>query len=116
MRTIEVAVPTWISEQQNSYLSLSLELDKIQPLTFDIVTDTSLYQLFFDSSMDIRIDDKITLLMKQFLYEQLYDTEVSVIGFINIASGTITTYSITPLMRTQIKEIWQYIKQKYTVS
>ncbi len=116
MRTIELAVPTWISEQQNPYLSLSLELDKIQPLAFDIVTDTTLYQLFFDSSMDIRVDDKITLLMKQYLYEQLYDTEIQSIGFINIASGTITTYAITSLTRTQMKDIWQYIKAKYDIS
>ena len=111
---IERAVQQWIPTLPNATLCVRYEPPVIPPIHFDILTDTSVYQLYFDASADPSADDKIILLLKIYLYT-LEFPGISAFGFVNSATGAVYTYSLTKEVYNQAQNIWEHIKRKYNI-
>jgi hypothetical protein len=112
IKTLENALPLWTVTEENPVFQCMFEEKGIKPILFDIITDTSAYQLYFDTYAPSN-NDIILLLLKAFLYERANQTLLQSIGFINLASGLIVYYKITPTRRAQLEPLWKHLQRKY---
>jgi hypothetical protein len=115
VRTIEKAIPLWIVTQETPTFNFIFEAEGIRPIQFDIMTEKCAYYMFFDPAYVPSTEDKILLLLKQYAYEELYDRSLEAIGFINMATGMIIQYEITPTMREQMSHMWLHLQTKYNL-
>jgi hypothetical protein len=111
------AVQPWVTSLPNPTLCVSFQPQiqsekEIAPIHFDILTDTTIYQLYFDTNAEPSADEKIILLLKTYLYTREFPGVTS-IGFFNMATGTIYTYEITGAMFEQVHHIWEHTLGKY---
>jgi hypothetical protein len=110
---IERGIHEWIISLPNPTLCVRYELPfDSPPVQFDILTDTTIYQLYFDGQSEPSPDDKIILLLKIYLYTREFPG-INVMGFLNIASGTLYTYPITDAILSQMDQIWKHCQRKY---
>ena len=109
---IEKAIPLWAVHQDPTF-HFMFEVDGIRPIHFDIITDKCTYFIFFDPLFVPTNDNKILLLLKQYAYDELFDKALESVGFLNIATGIITKYEITPTIRKQLSHMWQHLQKKY---
>jgi len=112
VKAIEIAVPLWIVSKEPSF-NFIFEVEGIRPIHFDIITEKCSYYIFFDPLFVPNSEDKILLLLKQYLYEEYGRLES--IGFINVATGMVIQYEITPIIRKQLSNMWEYIQTKYNL-
>jgi hypothetical protein len=112
---IESAVPLWIVTQENPSLNFIFEADKVSPIHFDIMTEKCAYCIQFDPLFVPTTEDKILLLLKQYVYEELYDRSLESIGFLNMATGMVIRYEITSTIREQLSHLWLHLQTKYNL-
>lgn len=110
---METALPVWMATHDRPVFHFVFDTEVVQPIHFDIMTDRCAYELFFDPNFIPTMEDKILLLLKQYLYEETYDRCLEVIGFFNLATGMTFQYRITPTIREQLSHLWQHLLQKY---
>jgi hypothetical protein len=113
VRAIETAFPLWIITQDNPTFNFIFKVDEIRPISFDVITDNCVYCIYFDPILIPNTENKILLLLKQYLYEKKYDKKLKMIGFINIATGFIMYYDIETTTRVQLNHMWQHLQKKY---
>jgi len=111
---IENAFPIWISTEENPMFHFIFEEKGIKPILFDMITDVTAYQFYFDVYAP-STNDTLLLLMKVYLYERSYHKRMESIGFINLATGLIMYYKITSTIRGQIELMWQHLQRKYNL-
>ena len=115
---IEHGVQRWATSLPNPTLCVRYEIPSpskpIPPLTFDILSDTTIYQLYFDSVGEPTADEKIILLVKIYLYT-LEFPGISEMGFINMATGTVYTYPLSKETFAQAAQLWAHMKRKYAL-
>jgi len=111
-RAMEVALPIWSATLENPTFQSVLEVEDWKPISFDIMTDKCAYQVFFDPSFVPSNEDKLLLLLKQYAYEETYDRALESVGFLNVATGLLLEYEVTPLIREQLSRLWQYLVEK----
>ena len=114
IKIIENTVPLWIMTEDNPVFHFIFEKKGMQPILFDIITDASVYQLYFNEYMPSN-NDKILLLLKAYLYENTYIKSLNSIGFINLSTGSVIHYEITPTIREQLEQILQFLQKKYNL-
>ena len=107
------ALPIWMATQENPTFHFLFEVEGIRPIQFDILTEKCAYDVFFDPSFVPSQEDKIRLLLKQYVYEETFDRALDSIGFLNVATGLILQYEVSPTIREQLSHLWQYLEQKY---
>ena len=112
IKIIEHALPVWIITEENPAFHYIFEEKGMRPILFDMLTDTTAYQLYFDLYNPSN-NDKLLLLLKVFLYERTYTKRLEQIGFVNLSTGLVTYYHITSTIRAQIDQIVQYLQTKY---
>lgn len=110
---IESALPDWIIQQEQPLFHFLFEIESLQSILFDLVTDKWVYHIYYDSYGDLRMEDKILLLLKQYAYEETYDRVLIGVASWNMATGLVTEYVVTPTIREQISQMWQHLQQKY---
>ena len=112
---IEVAIPDWIARHCISppQFHFLFEVESLQPLSMDLLTDKWVYHIYYDASSELRMEDKILLLLKQYAYEESYDRVLTGVATWNIATGMITEYEVTPTIREQLSQMWLHLQQKY---
>lgn len=115
IEALEIAIPLWMSTQENPMIYFHFEPEGIRPLSIDLLTDRCAYQVAFDVAYVPSNEDKILLLLKQYAYELTFAKPLCAIGFFNSATGIITEYEITPTIRAQLSQMWQFLQQKYKV-
>lgn len=116
IQLLESAVPDWIARQDQPLFHFLFEVEGLQPLAFDLLTDKWVYHIHYDmSSSELRMEDKILLLLKQYAYEESYDRSLTGIATWNMATGTLTEYEVTPTIREQLSQMWLHLQQKYGV-
>ena len=108
---METALPPWSIAQENPVFHCRIEAEGIRPISFDIITDKTAYAIIFHDTPTN--DDKILLLLKQYAYEDLYDKRLESIGFVNVSTGLILHYEVTPTIRGQLNHMWQHLQRKY---
>jgi hypothetical protein len=113
VRAIETAIPLWIVSQESPSFNFIFEVDEVRPIQFDILTEKCAYYVFFDPAYVPRTEDKILLLLKQYAYEEIYDRCLEAIGFLNVATGVVIQYEITPTIREQLSQMWLHLQTKY---
>ena len=113
VKAIEIAYPLWIVKESPSFNFL-FKAEGIKSIQFDIITEKCAYYLYFDPLYVPSTEDKILLLLKQYIYEEMYDRCLESVGFINIATGMITHYEVTSIIREQLSNMWLYIQNKYS--
>ena len=92
-------------------------MENLQPLSVDLLTDKWVYQIHYDSvSSELRMEDKILLLLKQYAYEESYDRCLTGVATWNMATGFLTEYEVTPTIREQLSQMWLHLQQKYEAS
>ena len=111
IQIIERSVSLWISTEENPMFHFIFEEKGMKPILFDIITDHTAYQLYFDTFAP-STNDKLLLLLKVYLYERLYHP-ISSIGFINLSTGLVMYYPITTTIREQLMHFVQYLQRKY---
>ena len=104
-RAMEVALPIWSATLENPTFQSVLEVEDWKPISFDIMTDKCAYQVFFDPSFVPSNEDKLLLLLKQYAYEETYDRALESVGFLNVATGLLLEYEVTPLIREQLSRL-----------
>lgn len=109
---IEGAIPLWISAEENPVFHFIFEEKGMKPIMFDMITDITAYQYYFDMYSPSN-NDKLLLLLKVHLYEKIFHKKMESIGFINMATGLIIYYTITSTIREQLDQIVQYLRKKY---
>jgi len=114
VKAIEIAYPLWIVKESPSFNFL-FKAEGIKSIQFDIITEKCAYYLYFDPLYVPSTEDKILLLLKQYIYEEMYDRCLESVGFINIATGMITHYEVTSIIREQLSHMWLYIQNKYSI-
>jgi hypothetical protein len=112
---IEKAIPLWIVSQENASFNFIFEAEELRPIEFDIMAEKCAYLVFFDPSYVPSTEDKILLLLKQYIYEELYDRVLESIGFLNVATGMIIQYEVTSTIRAQLSHMWSYLQTKYNL-
>lgn len=112
---MEKAIPVWILTQESSSFHFLFEAEGIRPIQFDIMTEKCAYNLFFDPAYVPTMEEKILLLLKQYVYEELHDRALDYIGFVNLATGMVLQYEITSTIREQMSHVWQHLQQKYNL-
>jgi hypothetical protein len=112
IKVIEHSFPIWISTEENPMFHFIFEEKGMQPILFDLLTDTTAYQLYFDTFMPSN-NDKLLLLLKVYLYERTYHKTLDSIGFINLSSGLIVYYKVTFTIREQIVQLWKFLQTKF---
>ncbi len=112
IQIIESSLPVWMSTEENPVFHFIFEEKGMRPILFDMITDTTAYQLYFDVYAPSN-NDTLLLLLKVYLYEQLYHKTMESIGFINLATGLIMYYTITSTIREQTGHLVQYLRTKY---
>lgn len=115
VQEIEKAIPVWIVTQESPSFHFLFEVEGIRPIHFDIMTEKCAYNLFFDPAYVPTMEDKILLLLKQYIYEEIHDRALDSIGFVNLATGMILQYEITSTIREQMSHVWQHLQQKYNL-
>lgn len=116
---IEHGVQRWATSLPNPTLCVRYEISQITnkdipPLTFDLLSDTTIYQLYFDTTGEPTADEKIILLVKIYLYT-LEFPGICEMGFINMASGTVYTYPLSKEIFAQAANLWIHMKRKYAL-
>jgi hypothetical protein len=110
---IERGIHEWIISLPNPTLCVRYELPfDSPPIQFDILTDSTIYELYFDGQSEPSADSKIILLLKIYLYTREFPG-VTAMGFLNIASGSVYTYPITDAILVQMEQIWEHCRRKY---
>ena len=111
---MEAALPDWIAQQDQPFFHFLFEMDALQPILFDLITDKWVYHIYYDSQQaELRMEDKILLLLKQYAYEEMYDRVLRGVAAWNMATGLVTEYEVTPTIREQISQMWQHLQQRY---
>jgi len=113
IQAIESSIPLWIIEQDSPTLNFMFQLDELQPIHFDVMTQKCTYVIFFDPLFVPSIEDKILLLLKQYSYNKINNNSLEYIGFINIASGAIIQYKISSTIQAQLNRLWSHLQKKY---
>jgi hypothetical protein len=116
VHALSKALPIWMTTQENPSFHYLFEVDGIRPIQFDILTEKCAYDVFFDPSFVPSNEDKIHLLLKQYVYEEIFDRALDSIGFLNVATGMIIQYEVSSTIREQLSHLWQYLEQKYHLS
>jgi hypothetical protein len=113
---MEEVIPDWIAQQEHPHFHFLFEVDNLQPLSVDLLTDKWVYQIHYDPvSSELRMEDKILLLLKQYAYEESYDRCLTGVATWNMATGFLTEYEVTPTIREQLSQMWLHLQQKYEV-
>jgi hypothetical protein len=112
---IERAVHSWMETLPNPSLCIHYEVPtfELPPLHFDILTDTTIYKLYFDATQEPTADEKIMLLLKIYLYT-LEFPGITSMGFVNMANGTVYMYDLTEEVFEQAEAIWNHAVAKYS--
>jgi len=84
----------------------------MRSILFDIISDATAYQLYFNEYMPSN-NDKILLLLKAYLYERIYHKSLESIGFVNLSTGSVIHYEITPTIREQLEQILKFLQTKF---
>ena len=113
VRAIETAIPLWIVEQENPSFNLTFELEGMKSIHFDVMTEKGAFYVFFNPTFVPTTEDKILLLLKQYAYEEIYDKTLKTIGFLNMATGMVIQYEVTPTIRGQLNQMWLHLQTKY---
>lgn len=113
VRAVSTAIPLWIVGQESPSFNLTFELEGIKPVHFDIMTERGAFYVFFNPTFVPTMEDKILLLLKQYAYEEIYDKTLKTIGFLNMATGMVIEYEITPTIRAQLCQLWSHLQTKY---
>ena len=113
VRAIETAIPLWVATQEQPTFHFMMELPGIRPIRFDMMTERCAYDIFFDPSFVPSQEDNILLLLKQYVYEELFDRVLESIGFVNVSTGMVLQYDVTPTIREQLSHMWQHLQCKY---
>jgi hypothetical protein len=114
IQQLEETIPDWIVQQEHPLFHFHFEVDSLQPLSVDLLTDKWIYHIYYDNvSAELRTEDKILLLLKQYAYEESYDRSLIGVATWNIATGMITEYMVTPTIREQLSQMWLHLQQKY---
>ena len=113
VRAIETAIPLWIVEQDNPSFNLTFELEGMKSIHFDVMTEKGAFYVFFNPTFVPTTEDKILLLLKQYAYEEIYDKTLKTIGFLNMATGMVIQYEVTPTIRGQLNQMWLHLQTKY---
>jgi hypothetical protein len=113
VRAIETAIPLWVATQEKPTFHFMMELPGIRPIRFDMMTERCAYDIFFDPSFVPSQEDNILLLLKQYVYEELFDRVLESIGFVNVSTGMVLQYDVTPTIREQLSHMWQHLQCKY---
>jgi hypothetical protein len=79
------------------------------------MTEKCAYCIQFDPLFVPTTEDKILLLLKQYVYEELYDRSLESIGFLNMATGMVIRYEITSTIREQLSHLWLHLQTKYNL-
>jgi hypothetical protein len=111
---LENSLPSWIVCEENPVFHFIFEEKGMKPILFDIITDKTVYQLYFDRFTPSN-NDKIILLLKVYIYERLYHTRMESIGFMNVATGMITYYELSVTIREQLRQLWKHLQTKYNL-
>jgi len=115
VKAIEKAIPLWIVSQEAPTFNFIFEVEDIRPIQFDIMTEKCAYYVFFDATYIPTTEDKILLLLKQYAYEEVYDRVLESIGFVNVATGMVIRYEVTPTIRAQLSQMWLHLQTKYNL-
>jgi hypothetical protein len=115
IQNLETVLPDWIAQQENPLFHFLFEVEGIHPLSFDLLTDKWVYSIYHDNGHDMKMEDKILLLLKQYAYEECYDRVLSGIAIWNMATGMIVEYEIPSTTREQLSQLWIHLQQKYAV-
>ena len=113
VRAIETAIPLWVATQDQPTFHFMMEAAGIRPIRFDMMTERCAYDIFFDPSFVPSQEDNILLLLKQYVYEELFDRVLESIGFVNVSTGMVLQYDVTPTIREQLSHMWQHLQCKY---
>ena len=116
IQQIETTVPDWVARQciSHPHFHFLFEVESLQPLSMDLLTDKWTYHIYYDAvSSELRMEDKILLLLKQYAYEESYDRVLTGVAAWNLATGMITEYEVTPTIREQLSQMWLHLQQKY---
>jgi hypothetical protein len=115
VRAIMTAIPMWIVTQDSPNFNFQFEIEGLRPIHFDIITERCAYYIFFDPTFIPTTEDKILLLLKQYAYEDIYEKNLDSIGFLNMATGLVIQYDLTPTIREQLSQMWLYLQMKYNL-
>jgi hypothetical protein len=113
IHAMERAIPIWVTTQDQPTFHFMMEADGVRPIRFDIMTEKCAYDIFFNPLFVPSQEDNILLLLKQYVYEELFDRVLDSIGFFNVATGIMIHYEVTPTIREQLSQMWQHLQQKY---
>jgi AAA domain/UvrD-like helicase C-terminal domain len=116
IQQVEAAIPDWIARQCTAHplFHFLFEVEHLQPLSVDLLTDKWIYHIHYEpTAAELRMEDKILLLLKQYAYEESYDRCLTGIATWNMATGSLTEYEVTPTIREQISQMWLHLQQKY---
>ena len=116
IQQIETTIPDWVARQciSHPHFHFLFEVESLQPLSMDLLTDKWTYHIYYDAvSSELRMEDKILLLLKQYAYEESYDRVLTGVAAWNLATGMITEYEVTPTIREQLSQMWLHLQQKY---
>jgi len=113
VQAIETAIPLWVATQDQPTFHFMMEASGIRPIRFDMMTERCAYDIFFDPTFVPSQEDNILLLLKQYVYEELFDRVLESIGFVNVSTGMVLQYDVTPTIREQLSHMWQHLQCKY---
>jgi len=113
VRAMETALPIWSATLEGPTFENMLEVEGMRAISFDIMTERCAYNVFFDPSYVPSNEDKILLLLKQYAYEETFDRALDSVGFLNVATGMLLEFEVTPLIREQLSEMWSALQSKF---
>lgn len=115
IRAMTNALPVWMAGEEHAVFHVQTEVTSpsgLRPIHFDLLTDRCAYQFYFDAQGGgPPIEDLLGLLIKQYLYEEIYDRSMDSVGFINLAVGHVILYPVTSTTREQLSRLWWYLLQ-----
>ena len=112
-RAMESALPVWIATEEAPSFHCQFEAEGIRPIHFDLMTDRAAYEVTFLADRVPSQEDHILLLLKQYVYEELFDRVLERIGYINLSTGLIMHYEVSPTIRGQLSQLWLHLQRKY---
>ena len=107
------SVKHWLLLESSPTLCVRHEVANTVPIFFDIVTENTVYQLYFDGVREPSADEKIILLLKIYVYCLDIATTITTMGFINMATGIVYKYAITEGNLVNAAAIWEHAMRKY---
>ena len=116
VQVLSDALPVWLAseEQVSFHVQVDVQHPGLRPIDFDLMTDRCAYQFFFDAQRDTPSTESILiLLLKQYIYEEMYDRSMDHVGFVNLASGHVLLYPVTSTIREQLSRLWSYLVQHH---